>query len=109
MQPIRLVYGKLQNMKLSVKSGHATVHVLFVWVSETKSRACFMNLFHRLVAEALQGTDKTAGVDCTACPPPPDGRKLMPWSEEHRKAVCGKTACTVWWGETGDADDLFDA
>jgi len=48
-------------MKLSEESGHATVHVLFVWVSETKSRACFMNLFHRLVAEAMQGTDKSLG------------------------------------------------
>ena len=23
------------------------------------------------------------------------GRRRMPWREEHRKAVCGKTACTV--------------
>ena len=23
------------------------------------------------------------------------GKQRMPWGEEHRKAVCGKTACTV--------------
>ena len=23
------------------------------------------------------------------------GKRRMPWREEHRKAVCGKTACTV--------------
>jgi retron-type reverse transcriptase len=32
---------------------------------------------------------------CTRCPRQRAGRRCMPRGEEHRKAVCGKTACTV--------------
>ena len=32
---------------------------------------------------------------CTRCPRQQAGQGRMPYGEEHRKAVCGKTACTV--------------
>jgi hypothetical protein len=36
---------------------------------------------------------------CIKCRPQLVGRRRMPCGEEHhRKAVCGKTASTVWWG-----------
>jgi len=37
----------------------------------------------------------TRGTGFTKCRPQRFGRGRMPCSEEHRKAVCGKTACTV--------------
>ena len=38
----------------------------------------------------------------TKCRPQRYGDKRMPYGEGHRKAVCGKTASTVWWGMTGE-------
>ena len=43
----------------------------------------------------------TKSVSCTKCRRQRVGRRRMPCGEEHRKAVCGKTACTVWWGRAG--------
>ena len=48
----------------------------------------------------LDTSDSVAGsstirTDCTKCQPQRVGRKRMPYGEEHRKAVCGSTACTV--------------
>ena len=37
----------------------------------------------------------TGNMGCIKCQQQLVGRKRMPHSEEHRKAVCGKTACTV--------------
>jgi len=37
----------------------------------------------------------TRGTGFTKCRQQRSGRGRMPCSEEHRKAVCGKTACTV--------------
>jgi len=35
------------------------------------------------------------------------GKGRMRWHEEHRKAVYGKTVCTVWWGRVGVACPLL--
>jgi len=43
----------------------------------------------------------TKSIACIKCRQQRVGRKRMPCSEEHRKAVCGKTASTVWWGRAG--------
>jgi hypothetical protein len=37
----------------------------------------------------------TGSTGCIKCQQQQGGRKRMPHGEEHRKAVCGKTACTV--------------
>ena len=44
-------------------------------------------------ASAVESSTTRTG--CTKCRPQRAGRKRMPHGEEHRKAVCGKTACTV--------------
>ena len=39
--------------------------------------------------------DAGQAVACLNFPRQPPGRGRMPWHEEHRKAVYGKTVCTV--------------
>jgi len=43
--------------------------------------------------EAIEGKEGVSAY--LKCPRQQAGRKRMPYGEEHRKAVCGKTACTV--------------
>jgi hypothetical protein len=50
----------------------------------------------RLAATAcFQVLISTGATGCTKSLPGRAGTRRMPWREEHRKAVCGKTACTV--------------
>jgi len=44
----------------------------------------------------------TRGMDSTKCRQRQAGRRRMSCGEEHRKAVCGRTARTVWGGRAGD-------
>ena len=44
--------------------------------------------------EAIERGEGVAGL-LRHCRGRPAGNRCMPWHEGHRKAVCGKTACTV--------------
>ena len=60
-------------------------------------RKVLLNIFgiEELVALNLAARNSMVSTDYTKCRRQQVGRKRMLCSEEHRKAVCGKTARTV--------------